>query len=104
MVDPRLLPPTWNHRHAIRQGSRSQLPVKVSVTGSLTVTAVELVVKSETGNSDAVPAKENARADANRIAANPLTWVAIRFMVFAYLFCEEPNLASGKNRCKEQAS
>jgi hypothetical protein len=62
--------------------------VKVSVTGSLTATAVELAVKSETGSADAVPAKDNASADANRIAANPLTWVVRRFMVFAYLFFE----------------
>src|SRR6476619_5600382 len=104
MVDPRLLPPTTNQRHWIRHGSRSQLPVKVSVTGSHTATAVELVVNSETGSADAVPAKENARADANRTAVNPLTWVARRFMVFAYLFFEEPNLASRKKRRKERDS
>jgi hypothetical protein len=51
-------------------------------------------VKSETGSAEAVPAKESVRAEANKTAVNPLTCVTRRFMVFAYLPFEMPNLAS----------
>ena len=68
--------------------------MKVRTTGSPTPTAAELEVKSETGSAEAVPAKENVRAEANMTAVNPLTCVTRRFMVLAYLPFEMPNLAS----------